>query len=289
MADGRFGLRVATTCIACDPFGQTPLVTLEDSAPLEVEAGWPRTMSDALVGLRIEAVRARPGDRLVALDCSAQSRFGVRAGYRFVVELVPRFGNIVLLKDDTVVAAAKEFPRSAAGRRATVVGEAYEPPPLPRPSGHGGASATATDGVVQAVRAAVPLLPQLLATSIVVGHQRRAADETSDESGPVDFERCLTDARTLVAEIEHGAYDSGAVFAYRDRRRLVQCHIVPLAQYAHLIDSPEAELLPLLREHFAGATAEGYRAAFEARRASLRKRLERRRAELADAAHNARA
>jgi len=131
MPDGRFGINVRAGTVAIDAFGPTPLVTLEPEVPLATQAGWVRTMADTLVGLRIEAVRARTGDRLIAFECAAQSRFGVASAFRLVVELVPRFGNIVLLRDDTVVTAAKEFSRAVNARRAVLVGETYEPPPLP--------------------------------------------------------------------------------------------------------------------------------------------------------------
>ena len=131
MPDGRFGLHVAAGIVAIDAFGPSPLVTLEDEVALTHEAGWVRTMADALEGLRIDGVRSRSGDRLIAFECSARSRFGVESGYRLVAELVPRFGNILLLKDDTIVSAAKEFSRADNARRAIAVGESYEPPPLP--------------------------------------------------------------------------------------------------------------------------------------------------------------
>ena len=125
LADGRFGLRVPAGILAIDAFGPTPIVALEADAPLDRTAGWTRTMADALVGLRIDTIRARRGDRLIAIDCSSRSRFGVASGYRLVVELVPRFGNIVLLKDETIVSAAKEFSRADNARRATNVGDPY--------------------------------------------------------------------------------------------------------------------------------------------------------------------
>ena len=129
--DGRFGLGVTAGTVAIDAFGPTPLVTIAGELPLAREAGWVRTMADALEGLRIDRVRSRRGDRLIVFECSARSRFGVESGYRLVAELVPRFGNVLLLKDDTIVSAAKTFSRADNARRAIVVGEAYEPPPLP--------------------------------------------------------------------------------------------------------------------------------------------------------------
>lgn len=131
MPDGRFGLGVRAGTVAIDAFGPAPLVTLEPPVALVPQTGWVRTIADTLVGLRIESVRGRTGDRLVVFECAARSRFGVSSAFRLVVELVPRFGNIVLLHDDTVVTAAKEFSRADNARRAILVGETYEPPPLP--------------------------------------------------------------------------------------------------------------------------------------------------------------
>jgi hypothetical protein len=83
-ADGRFGLRVTPGTVAIDSFGTVPVITLEGELALERAAGWVRTMADTLEGLRIERVRARRGDRLIAFECAAQSRFGVASRYRLV-------------------------------------------------------------------------------------------------------------------------------------------------------------------------------------------------------------
>src|SRR5271156_1777101 len=238
IAGGRFALRTRAECVVVDAFGETPLVTLEGPLSVEREAGWMRTMADALEGLRIERVRARHGDRLIAFDCSTRSRFGVESGYRFVVELVPRFGNVLLLKDDTIVSAAKEFTRAENRRRATIVGEPYEPPPLPAPEpGEGdlaAAFATLADGgddaacerASRALRAAVPLLPKLVASSLVI--------ETSRLSVVARVERCVERARAIVAASDGAANERGELYAYRAAGRLVQCHVVPLAQFSAL-------------------------------------------------------
>ena len=88
--DGRFALRLPQGTLALDPFGPTPLASLEPEIPLRRAPGWPRTIADALEGLRIERIRARRGDRLLALDCAAHSRFGVSSAYRLVVEKLER-------------------------------------------------------------------------------------------------------------------------------------------------------------------------------------------------------
>ncbi len=289
MADGRFGLHVPAGTLAIDAFGPTPIVTLQGPAELERAAGWVRTMADALEGLRIDRVRSRRGDRLLAFECSSRSRFGVESGYRLVVELVPRFGNVVLLKDDTIVSAAKEFGREANAVRATVVGDTYEPPPLPAPRGDGPSLANALaaladsgDGAESrarasaALRGALPLLPRLIAESLVA-----EAAALRGASPQALAERCLSRGNALLAAADGEPAALGDVFAYREGARLVQCHVLPLAQFAAETQTRERALLPLLGEIVGGATEARARRSFTTRRAALRARVEKRRAALA--------
>jgi len=294
LSDGRFGLRLAAGMLALDAFGPTPIVALENDAELERTAGWVRTLADALERLRIDRVRARRGDRLIAFECSSRSRFGVESAYRLVAELVPRFGNIVLLKDDTVVGAAREFagggaPTAGGGpRRTTQAGEPYEPPPLPaRPLGEGtleaafdrlrnGEEASARERAEKALRASVPLLPRLVAQSLIaesIGLLAAAPE--------VVAARCLARATTLVEATEGEASALGDIYAYRDGARLVACHVVPLAQYAELRLERAPLLLPLLAEAIGSATQARAAQVFDARRATYRTRLEKRLAVLA--------
>jgi predicted ribosome quality control (RQC) complex YloA/Tae2 family protein len=113
------------------PFASPPLIWLEarDELSLSPEPPWVRAAGRAVRGLQIAEVRARPGDRLIRVVLEARSRFGVADRYTLVLELVPRFGNIVLLKDNTVVTAAKTFSPAGEGRRVEI-GEPYEEPPL---------------------------------------------------------------------------------------------------------------------------------------------------------------
>ncbi|MBV8244410.1 MAG: DUF814 domain-containing protein [Candidatus Eremiobacteraeota bacterium] len=134
LADGRPALRVRRgnrdAILAFDCFAPTPLVTLEDNAEVRPAPGFGRALADALDGKRVVSASSRRGDRLVRLECAARSRFGVTSGYALVAELVPKFGNLLLLKDETVVAALKEFDGGKTARR-VMAGETYEPPPLP--------------------------------------------------------------------------------------------------------------------------------------------------------------
>ena len=270
-ADGHFGLRVPSGTIVVDAFGTLPIVTLQGDLELEHAAGWARRMADALEGLRFEKVRGRRGDRLIAFDCAAQSRFGVASRYRLVAELVPRFGNILLLKDDTIVSAAKEFSRAENGRRAALVGEAYEPPPLPQP-GPGG------DPLLAAIRSAVPLVPRLVAASFAA---EAAAGIAAGASPEALLERGIAKARALTSSADGDPAALGDVYAYWEGSRLVACHVVPLAQYAELHATREPALLPLLSRVVAWDATERAGQAFAARRAALRKRFANRSAELA--------
>lgn len=286
LADGRFGVSVARGTVAIDAFGPTPIVALEATCELERTAGWVRAAATTLVGLRIERVRARRGDRLIAIECSARSRFGVTSAYRLVAELVPRFGNVLLLKDDTIVSAAKEFSGDRNARRSIVVGDSYEPPPLPSAPADAESldlafvelarhdDESTRDRASRALRAEIPLVPRLVADSLI-------ADAARALPAPGLAERCRTRARNLLDATEGEPSGLGDVFAYRDATgTLVAAHVVPLVQYASLAESREPSLVALVEEVVGRATHERASASFDARRAALRARIEKRRAAL---------
>src|SRR5580692_8803372 len=114
--DGRFGIRLGgrrkgnDLMLAIDIFGSPPLVSLEVlELSIAGDPGWSRSIATALRGLRLGEVRSRPGDRVLVLDFGTTSRFGVTSGAKLVAELVPRFGNLLLLRDGAIIAAAKQF------------------------------------------------------------------------------------------------------------------------------------------------------------------------------------
>jgi predicted ribosome quality control (RQC) complex YloA/Tae2 family protein len=288
-ADGRFALRVRARgaggdALVIDPFGDLPLITLEHGVELGVRPGWPRTIADAVGGMRIEAVRSRRGDRLVAIDVATLSRFGVLSSYRLVAELVPRFGNVLLLRDDIVVAAAREFTREQNARRSVAVGERYVPPPLPEAGANppdlaeplARVLARSDDGAareeaVRALRARVPLLPQLVAASLVA----EAAKGGSTPASLVD--RLVARAVGLVEAADGEPEGLGDTFVYRDGGEVAHVHIVRLHQFPGLSETREPELLPPLMEALeADRSARGVRSA-GALKASLQARVTRRR------------
>ena len=137
LPDGRVGLllraRSGPVLLAIDAFGTPPSVALEDGElGIRAEPGFVRALSAGLRDTTLLDARARRGDRLIRLLFGSRSRFGVGDELELYLELVPRFGNIVLVKGGTVVAAAKEFTLAENGSRAVEAGMAYAPPP-PRP------------------------------------------------------------------------------------------------------------------------------------------------------------
>jgi predicted ribosome quality control (RQC) complex YloA/Tae2 family protein len=136
LADGRIGLVLRagpqTLLLAFDLFGSPPLVTLEAAElGIAVEPGFVRALAGALTATVLTRVQSRRGDRLLRLTFSSRSRFGVEDTHDLYAELVPRFGNCVLVKGETVVAAAKEFTLAENAARAVAAGMRYALPPLP--------------------------------------------------------------------------------------------------------------------------------------------------------------
>ncbi len=136
LADGRVGIglrrRGDASALGIEPFSSPPAITLEDG-PTEMmtQSGFARTLADSLDGMAIRIVSARRYDRLVRMSFGARSKFGVCDEAELYIELVPRFGNVILVKGERVIGALKEFSPSEKGRRSIVVGQRYEFPPLP--------------------------------------------------------------------------------------------------------------------------------------------------------------
>jgi predicted ribosome quality control (RQC) complex YloA/Tae2 family protein len=293
-ADGAFALALAGRgrqgeVLVMDPFAPTPLAKLAPAQALVPQAGWPRAMADALRGTRIERIASRRGDRLLALDVASQSRFGVASRLRLVAELVPNFGNILLLKGDVVVSAAREFTLAQNARRAIVIGEAYEPPPLPAPQpssltleeslaalGQPGVRPRDQEAAIAALRSIVPLLPLLLARSLVA-----QAAATPNESAARHAETVTREAERLV-EVANEHEALGELFVYREASRVVALHTVALHQYDALSCTREPALLPIVSELAQHALEQRSGAAFTQRVAALQARVAKRRRTLDD-------
>jgi predicted ribosome quality control (RQC) complex YloA/Tae2 family protein len=250
LEDGRValrfgGVRRGPATLAIDVFGSPPLVTLEDAEPaVATDPGWLRTTMGILRGKRLTAVQARRGDRVLVLTFGTASRFGVASEARLVLELVPRYGNVVVLRGPTVIAAAKQFSPAENQTRSVQVGLPYEPPPLTE------------------VR-----LPRVLAASLEAqGHAEDAVAATA-----------------LQAEAEAAAAEDVPLYLYSaPDGTLLAVHVVPLAQFAAADQRREPELLPLYAEARRGASAAQRGDRRERERAALLARITRRRRATAD-------
>lgn len=275
LPDGRFALEIwnrgVSSLVAFDVFAATPVVTIEDAElTIESEPGFVRRTGAALRNMTIASVHSRRGDRVLRIEFSARSRFGVQSGYALIAELVPKFGNLILVKDQTVVVALKEFTPAENARRPIAAGERYEPPPLdlqPRESVEAFLAAPTLKGY----RAAFPLLPPLIARSLF-----------SEDFA--DAQQLVERATAFLSDLD--AVAAQALFVYRKGGALVQAHVVALHQFAELECSREADLLALLAEsrrenltsHESDRTEKHRRALARA----LRDREERLKKELAD-------
>lgn len=135
LSDGRVGVmlhRRGSNALLCfDVFGTPPLVTVEeDDLPIGSEPGFVRALGAALRGSALLETQSRTGDRVLRLRFGTRSRFGVGDEVTLYAELIPRFGNLVLVKGDVVVAALKEFTLAENGTRTVTAGIGYELPPL---------------------------------------------------------------------------------------------------------------------------------------------------------------
>jgi predicted ribosome quality control (RQC) complex YloA/Tae2 family protein len=136
LPDGRTAIvlwsRGSEFALCIDVFGTPPMVTVEEGLelPIEVEPGFIRAAGAALRASTLLAVKARKDDRLLRLTFGTRSRFGVGDESELFIELVPRFGNIVLVRKERIVAALKEFSLAENGTRAVEAGQTYALPPL---------------------------------------------------------------------------------------------------------------------------------------------------------------
>jgi predicted ribosome quality control (RQC) complex YloA/Tae2 family protein len=265
--------------LAVDAFGSPPLVTLDDAElALAVDPGWLRAAGATLRGMRLTAVRARHGDRVLVLSFGTSSRFGVESESRLVLELVPRYGNVVLLHDRIVVAAAKQFSPAENEARSVQVGLPYEPPPLQQPSldfaGFAAALESAPDAKapIRALGGYRPDVPRLIAASLIAESDAIPWPSTTRRAEWLD-ER----ARALLSATEGEPDGLGDVHVYRDASgNVVAAHVLALAQYADLAQ----DTVPSLLDVFAEARTATLRAkrgdATERRRSALLARIAKR-------------
>jgi predicted ribosome quality control (RQC) complex YloA/Tae2 family protein len=280
--DGRVALRLGglrrrgSATLAVDAFGSPPLVTLDD-AELAVAAdpGWLRSVGTSLRGMRLLSVHGRRGDRVLVFEFGKASRFGVESASRLVLELVPRYGNVVLLNDTLVVAAAKQFSPAQNEARSVQIGLPYNPPPLPQPTlDFAGFTRALESGADAAARARalggyLPELPRLPATSLSAESLRTAWPSAASLA-----DWLAQRAQALLASSDAVTKGDGEVHVYRDAGGgIVAAHVLPLAQYAELAHATGASLLDVFAEARSATLRAQHGDATERRRATLLTRI----------------
>jgi len=268
----------AQLTLAADPFGSPPVVTVEDlELALAVDPGWLRTVSTTLRGMRLLSVRARPGDRVLVLTFGTASRFGVESESRLVVELVPRYGNVVLLRERVVVAAAKQFSPAENEARSVQVGLPYEPPPLPAATLDFAGFTRALEGADPKARSRalggyLPDLPRLLAVSLVTEAEAKPWGSAAELAAWLDQR-----GRALIAAAKGDAAERGDVHVYRDEcGAIVAAHVFPLILATPAEHAISASLLDVFAEARGAALRVQRGDATERRRSALLTRIARR-------------
>ncbi|HEY5094349.1 MAG TPA: NFACT family protein [Candidatus Eremiobacteraceae bacterium] len=237
MACHRRGTQVALIA-SLAPEG--PLLAAVEGDAEEYEsgpAGWTGAVAALLRNATVEAVHAVPHDRIINVDLTSRSAFGVPSRHRLVFELEPRKANALVLRPIdgggfTVLAVAKTI-EGAEGARDVAAGKPYEPPPARNTSADSAARIPALDAeraaggepreLARRLSIAEPSCSPPLAREVI---QRVLRDGDAAPS----LARTLEEWSALRTDVARCAADIHApVFAYMRGGTAVACHCVPLS------------------------------------------------------------
>ena len=222
-----------------------PLVAADECAEPQKEsgtAGWLTSVSALLRGATIDAIHAVPNDRVLFVDVSSRSAFGVPSRSRIVIELQPRKANALVLREGDdgrwiIVAAAKQFEGTEEARRVTT-GVAYELPPERRPLLDRAqfvlaARETEKDDVNRLARLLGDVDPECtppLAREVVYRAMVDPKSTSTRPSAPAATGRALLETwRAVHDEVENALETSGEVFVVHKGGKPTLCHLIPLS------------------------------------------------------------
>ncbi|MDQ6780509.1 MAG: NFACT RNA binding domain-containing protein [Candidatus Eremiobacteraeota bacterium] len=264
--------RGASHALRCTLEQSNPLVAAyaQEAEPKEKGAvGWAAAVAALLRGCIVDAIHAVPNDRVMFVDLSSRSAFGLPSMTRVVLELQPRKANLLVLRggnDDVwvIVAAAKQFTAPSASLEAALmepardvsVGSPYILPPgrrsaLDRAQFLVQVAKTRADASAsaQTQRAALARLLGLydpactppLAREVV--HRVHASDAGGEASTPnATAGRDLLGTWQQLREALGAAEEQeGPLYAYESGAKLVALHLVPL-QWPGVVARREASL-----------------------------------------------
>ncbi|MBL7149440.1 MAG: DUF814 domain-containing protein [Candidatus Cloacimonetes bacterium] len=85
--------------------------------------------NDHLKNARLNAISISEQDRIIVLDFSVIDIYNQRVLYKLVLELIPRYQNIILQKDKTIIDCMKKVSFAENRHRQLLPGVEYSPPP----------------------------------------------------------------------------------------------------------------------------------------------------------------
>ena len=219
---------------------ESPLLAAVAGDPQEHEsgsAGWTGAVAALLRNATIEAVHAVPGDRIINVDVSSRSAFGVPSQHRLVFELEPRKANALVLRPSADGFAALAVARTVAGAegaRDVAAGKPYVPPPRrPRFVEESGSAVPALDeeirdrdeprALARALSRVDPACSPPLAREVVQRTLRASATAPT-------IAQLLAVWSDLAPEVARGATNpSSPLFAYVRDGVIGACHLVALS------------------------------------------------------------
>ena len=216
-----------------------PIVAAYECSEQQKESGpgrWVTSVAALLRGATIDAIHAVPNDRVLFVDVSSRSPFGVPSRSRIVIELQPRKANALVLREGEdgrwiIVAAAKQFEGGEDARRVTT-GAAYELPPGRRPL---------LDRAQFLLAAREPDKDDVDRLARLLGDYDPEctpplAREVVYRAGSTADPRSAATARTLLDtwiavhnEVENALETSKEVFVVRKGGKPTLCHLIPLS------------------------------------------------------------
>jgi predicted ribosome quality control (RQC) complex YloA/Tae2 family protein len=85
--------------------------------------------NDHLKNAKLNAISISEKDRIILLDFSIIDIYNQKKSYKLMLELIPRYQNIILLKDKTVIDCIKKISFAENRHRQLLPGVEYIPPP----------------------------------------------------------------------------------------------------------------------------------------------------------------